>query len=187
MRRADFSAIRKACASKPHGVRARYIAGCRCLLCRAANSRYECERASARRNGEWAGIVPADRARVHLTNLSHQGVGLRAVCAATDISRTILGEIRTGQRPRIRASTARKILAVNMEAASDHALIPARSTWCIVARLIEEGYTRRQIARWLGQQGNGLQLGKEWVTARNACAVERLYHRIQAGYMERAR
>lgn len=36
-------------ATKQHGTRIRYMGGCRCLPCRAANSRYECER-QARRN-----------------------------------------------------------------------------------------------------------------------------------------
>ena len=29
---------------KPHGTRLKYMGGCKCMLCRAANSRYETER-----------------------------------------------------------------------------------------------------------------------------------------------
>lgn len=42
-------------ASKPHGVRLRYMAGCRCLKCRMANSNYETMRARARKAGDWNG------------------------------------------------------------------------------------------------------------------------------------
>jgi len=51
----------------PCGTRAKYMgARCRCMLCRAANSRYETGRLAARKNGDWNGLVPADRARRHL-------------------------------------------------------------------------------------------------------------------------
>ena len=46
-------------AGKPHGTRIRYVGGCRCLPCRAANSRYESERQAARKLGDWNGLVDA--------------------------------------------------------------------------------------------------------------------------------
>jgi hypothetical protein len=45
---------------KSHGTRIKYMAGCRCLICRAANSNYECARAKARKNGQWNGLVPSN-------------------------------------------------------------------------------------------------------------------------------
>jgi hypothetical protein len=59
---------------KPHGTRIKYLGGCRCLLCRAANSRYECDRARLRRLGLANGIVDAAPARAHLFKLSNVGI-----------------------------------------------------------------------------------------------------------------
>ena len=56
-------------AKRPHGDRLRYVAGCRCDLCRKANSTYERERQKARAAGDWNGIVDAAKARQH----SHSG------------------------------------------------------------------------------------------------------------------
>jgi len=114
---------------RPHDTRLRYISGCRCLLCRAVNSRYECGRAAARRCGEWNGIGPADRARRHLRKLSRAGVGRRAVAAASDVSATIIHEIGIGRRRRIRAGTERRILSVDTSARADHSTVPAGRTW----------------------------------------------------------
>lgn len=44
---------------RSHGDRLKYLAGCRCVPCRAANSRYEVARAAARKAGDWNGLVPA--------------------------------------------------------------------------------------------------------------------------------
>jgi len=40
-----------------------------------ANSRYETERAVARKNGDWNGIVDARAARRHISKLSKAGIG----------------------------------------------------------------------------------------------------------------
>jgi hypothetical protein len=48
-----LAAVKATCAQKAHGTRARYVGGrCRCMLCRAANSRYQSGRAQAQANGE---------------------------------------------------------------------------------------------------------------------------------------
>lgn len=163
---------------RPHGTRLRYISGCKCVPCRAANSRYECERAAARRRGEGAGIVPATRARAHLRKLSRQGVGRRAVAAASDVAETILQLIGAGRRARIRASTERRILAVDAAARADGTLVSAGSTWRRLEALLAEGFPKAEIARRLGYQTPALQLRPDRITARNAVRVERLYRRI---------
>jgi hypothetical protein len=165
-------------ADKPHGVRLRYIAGCRCALCRKANSRYENERQQARRAGDWNGIVSADSAREHMLKLSRQGVGRRAIQAVTDIADTILQEVRSGRRTRIRARTARKILAVDKAMASDHALVPAGRTRRRIALLLEEGYTEAFLAKELGYATARLQFPKDQITVRNAERVRALYVRL---------
>jgi hypothetical protein len=164
---------------KPHGVRLRYMAGCRCLLCRAANSRYESERAQARKNGEWNGLVPAEQARQHLLTLSSAGIGRRAVAAASDVGETVLQQVRSGKKKRIRKQTETKILAIDHAAISDHAVVPASKTWRRITQLMDEGYTKGQIAMRLGAKTPALQIGKDKVLAITATKVERFYRSTQ--------
>lgn len=165
-------------AARPHGTRLRYISGCRCVPCRAANSRYESERLAARKRGEWNGIVCADRARAHLLALSRAGVGRRAVAAASGVALTIIHEVRAGRRPQIRAMTERRLLAVDGQALSDGAKVPAGPTWRRVRQLLAEGYTKAFLARELGAQRPALQLGRRRVLAVTAVRVERLHRRL---------
>jgi hypothetical protein len=169
--------------SLPCGTRAKYVAGrCRCLRCRAANSSYETARAAARRRGEWNGLVSAERARQQLVALSRQGVGRRAVSAACDVGETTLQEIRSGAKTQIRAATERRILAVTKDAIADHALVGGGRTHQRLRRLLEEGFTKTELARRLGSTAKvpALQLTPGRVTARNAMKVERLYRLVMA-------
>ncbi len=165
-------------ADRPHGDRLRYVAGCRCDDCRAANSRYERERLAARQAGDWNGIVPADRARTHLLKLSKAGVGRRAVAAASDVALSVLYDIRMGTKKRIRARTERLILAVSVAQASDRALTSAKRTHKLIAELLEEGYTQGFIAQRLGYRHRGLQFRAARVTVRNAARVARLHREL---------
>lgn len=165
-------------AGRGHGDRLKYVAGCRCTECRAANSRYERERQRARKAGDWNGIVDAATARDHLLALKRAGVGRQAVADATDVAKSIIHEIRQGRITRIRARTERKILAVTTACRADHALVSARHTWGLVDQLLEEGYTKSGIARLLGYKGRGIQKGKRRVTVRSAHEVEVLHRRL---------
>lgn len=169
---ADLAAVR------PHGDRLRYLAGCRCLPCRAANAQYERQRQQARREGEWNGIVPARAARRHILFLSRRGVGRRAIHDATDIAQSTLSAIRTGKKTHIRARTARKILDVSTAERADHAHIPATRLWRLIQRLLDEGYTKRDLARRLGYRSPALQFRKQVVTVRNAFRIQRLYDQL---------
>lgn len=165
---------------RPHGDRVRYLGGCRCAECRRANTEYEKQRYAARKAGDWNGIVDAAAARAHLVKLSRLGVGKRAVYAATDIAMTVLEDVRTGKKRRIRARTERKILAVTKACASDHALVPARRTWRLLEQLLEEGYTRTRIATELGSKARkpALQVARDFVLARTAHRIEVLHRRL---------
>lgn len=165
-------------AARPHGDRLRYIGGCRCDACRKANSTYERERQKARAAGDWNGIVSAAPARRHLRKLSRQGVGRRAVQAVTDIADTILSEIRSGKRKNIRARTERRILGVTVEAMGDAALVPAGPTWALIDAMLAAGHTKSSIALGLGRKTPALQLNRNFVTLRNAAAVQRLHARL---------
>lgn len=165
-------------ADRPHGDRLRYIAGCRCSECRAANSAYERSRIAARRAGDWNGFVSAARARAHMLALAKQGVGRRAIGAASDVADSILSKIRSGERQQIRARTERAILAVTPAMVSDHACIDAGPSWCLITELLKAGFTKTRLAHELGMQGHALQLGKDQITAGNAYKVERMHARL---------
>lgn len=182
-----FGALRERLAEKHHGTRHRYLAGCRCMLCRAANSRYETERARLRRGGDWNGIVNAAEARRHIRKLQRRGLGRRSIADASDVPRRVVRGIASGQRWRCRAQTARRILAVTEEARGDRSLVPAGRTWRILARLIAAGYTRAQLARWMGYRNGALQFNRHQVTARTESRVERLARLVEAGKLRRDR
>ena len=167
-------------ADRPHGHRLRYLAGCKCFKCRRANSDYERERQAARAAGDWNGIVDADRARRHILALARQGVGRRMVAAASDVAESVIADVRAGRKTNIRARTERRILAVTPACRGDAALVPAKRTWERIEWLLDEGFTKGRIALELGRKTRALQLNREWVTARNAAAVEALVRRYQA-------
>lgn len=165
-------------ARRPHGHRLRYMAGCKCFKCRRSNSDYERIRQAARLAGDWNGIVDAGPARAHLLKLSRAGVGQRSVCFATDIARSMIHEIKNGDRQRIRARTERKILAVTPVQRSDCAKVPAKKAWRLINQLIDEGFTKAAIAKHLGYRYPGLQLRRDRITARNEQRVIALHRRL---------
>lgn len=181
-----FAAMLQSCASKSHGTRARYRSGCHCMLCRAANSRYETDRDAARREGDTRGIVLAAAARAHILDLGERGVGYKAVAEASRVSKTIVFQIRQGKRLKIRQSTERAILAVTEEARGDASLIDAAPTWTLINELLAEGYTKVQLAHWLGY-AHALQFKKKLITARSASRVERIYRLVRDGRLMRDR
>lgn len=173
--------IRELAADRDHGDRLRYMAGCHCFRCRRANSAYEAARKIARAAGEGNGIVPAAKARAYLKALSSQGVGRRSVSAASDVSATVLSEIIAGRKTNIRAATERAILAVTADAAGDRALVSAKGTWKLLDQLLEDGYTKSELAQRLGSKSKipALQLKRDFVTVRNAYLVARLFDQLK--------
>jgi hypothetical protein len=159
------------------------------MLCRAANSRYQCARDAAKRHeGDHRGLVSAAEVRLFVRRLSELGIGYKTVCDAASYSRTSMVRILRGERTKIRADAAKRILAVDRSCVADGALISAAETRRLLRELIDLGYTRQWIARQLGSQAKtpSLQiLRRDFVTARNASKVERLYRRLQAGEIAR--
>lgn len=169
-------------ANKPHGNRIRYMAGCRCIPCRAANSNYETERAAARRRGEWNGLVDAKIVRHHLRMLSNRGIGRDTVADITGLSPSTIDLYRTGKRKQLRAMNEKAILAITTDqVVTDAQLISARKTWERLRWMLNEGFTKTEIARRLGYKSHALQLNKQRITARNAQRVEQLYNRLRVG------
>lgn len=166
-------------ATRQHGDRLRYIAGCRCTDCRRANTDYEKGRAAARKAGDWNGIVPAARARQHIAQLSAAGVGRRQVADASGVADTILQQVITGRRLNIRARSERAILAVTQQAAADHALVDAGPTWKLLDELIACGYAKAHLARELGYAVPKIQIKRTQCTVRTAYQVARLHERLR--------
>lgn len=181
MRPANLPTAAALGTGKPHGVRIRYMSGCHCMLCRAANSRYETERALARKAGDWNGIVPADRARKHLRSLSRQGIGRRLVSEISGSATSTIQAIKAGRKTCIRARTERAILAVDREARSGGTLVPAEPTWKRIDELIEEGFIETELAGRLGYKCRKLQFARHQVTARTEQKVMRFYASIMEG------
>lgn len=182
---ARLAAMKAAAERKPHGTRARYIGGrCRCVPCRAANSRYETDRLRKRVTGDWNPLVDAQRARIHMKRLSRLGVGRRSVNAASGISGAVLWAIWTGERKQIRKRTQDRILAVDEGARGGNSLVSAIPARKLIRELVIRGYSRAELARRMGLKTPAIQfLGKAKITARNAARVERLYNSIERGVM----
>lgn len=180
-----FDAMRGVCLKKPHGTRQRYVGGCKCMPCRAANSRYETERALARKNGDWNGVVDASPARSHLRSLSKAGVGRDSIAAACDVPASTIDKIRKGEKPRIRNRTLSRILAVDERARAAHSTVPIGPTLRLIDELVSDGYTRAQIAVWMGYETPALQFRSQLITVQRAVDFERLYKRIRAGLVAR--
>jgi hypothetical protein len=168
-------------ADKPHGVRLKYLGGCRCVPCRAANSRYQSGRLQAQKNGLWNGLIDASEARRHLRKLSAAGIGLRTVSDLSGIGRSTLQKIVQRKRLNIRKLNADRILAITTDAVGAATTIPAKETWQRINWLLSQGFTKTALAKRLGYQTRALQINKNRITARNAVKIERFYNTIRAG------
>lgn len=181
--------LQQAAAQKAHGTRARYVAGkCRCMLCRAANSRYSTSRQHAIDDeGDRRNLVSASRARAYVQRLQSRGIGHKAVADAASITHSNMWKIVSGRREFIRADTERRILAVDGSCVADGARIAAHQTWKLIDELLDGGWTKSQLARLLGMQTPSLQINRKKVRAITASKVQRLYNMIQEGRIQRDR
>ena len=175
MRPCDLPAV-SAFVDRPHGTRLRYMSGCRCVPCRAANSRYETARARARFYGDRRGLVSAKRVRTHIEKLSAAGVGYKHIAKVAGMSPTTLWSYKTGKRTKLRAHHAKRILAVKAGHVAAGSRVPSAPTLERLRWLREEGFTNAEIARRLGLKRPALQFLKSpTITRRVADRLERLY------------
>jgi hypothetical protein len=181
----DFAAIIAAAARREHGCHARYTAGCRCLPCRAAHARYESRCAELRRIGKGNPVVSAEPARQHLRALSRHGVGYKTVAKVAHVAASVLLGIRRGCRKNCRAATERAVLAVDRTAVHGTTNIDAGPTWNLINKLLRDGYSKAQLAAWLGLKTPALQLHHERITAINAAKIRRMHDDVQAGRLSR--
>ncbi len=165
-------------ASQPHGKRARYCAGCRCEKCRKANT--DKARELRRRNTPDPYTDPR-RARSHILFLRRAGIGYRAIADASNLGRATVVSVlrfRRSGRKYIRTSTEQKILGVSPKAHSDGAFVPSDKSRKLIARLLEEGFTKTRIAREMGYANHALQLARSpYITARNEMRLKKFYDR----------
>jgi hypothetical protein len=161
--------------ARPHGTRLRYMAGCKCFKCRRANSDYERSRIAARIGRDWNGIISADRARAHLQMLHRAGVGRRTIGDISGTAHSTIHEIRKGRKLRIRARTERRILAIAPNAAH---IVPAARTHKLIREILEEGFSKAEVARRLGYRSPALQFNRRRVTARNEARVIALHSKL---------
>lgn len=172
-----------------HGSHARYVLNkCRCDECRAANRRYENER-KARLEPAYVG---ADTARKHVRELMAAGVGLKRIQKVSGVPQGTLWKLVYGVKgrgvsKRVRKSTQDKLLAVTPADVAPGAKVNAASSWTLLDEMIAAGVPKARIAEALGQQGPGLQLGRQQISARNARAIVEIHAAWRAGRIEFAR
>jgi hypothetical protein len=100
------------------------------------------------------------------------------VSAASDVAVTTICLIRSGAKRRIRARSSRRILAVDRNAVAGAGLVDARGTWQKIKQLLEEGFTKGGIAVRLGCKMRALQIRDDFIWARTAMRVDRLYNSV---------
>jgi hypothetical protein len=108
-----ISTLAERSANCPHGTRARYVGGCKCLMCKAAASRYSVQRKLARNNGDTRELVDAGPAKERINQLHLAWISLRAIAAAAGVSLSIVTGIRSGAKLRVRRHIATKLLALS--------------------------------------------------------------------------
>lgn len=178
-------------SGRPHGVRAKYVfEGCRCAGCRKANSEYQ-KRRQRRVGYGLSPTVDAAPVRDHVRALmsspyhgAHDGVGWRRIARLAGVAPGVVNTLVWGKRGkptrRIKRENAEKLMAVRPDKLADAALVWADTTWRYLNELIDFGIPKTRIARALGStaQQPSLQLGKRYVTVRNARAVEELHWKL---------
>jgi hypothetical protein len=178
MRPSGLRSAAELAADKPHGTRIKYVGGCKCLKCRMANSNFEMQHAALRRAGLGNPLMDAAEARAHIIKLARRGIGYKSVAEAAKLNHGTVYKIRSGQRTQARRATLQRILKVTVNCRSDGAHVPAGRLWRWINSLLEEGYSKRALARMLGRKSPSIQFRRDYVTLRNHAKVERLYRKL---------
>lgn len=177
--------------TRPCGTRARYVfgpgpgqdrtKGCRCDPCSEANRAYARQRDRASRRPDEALVspyVPAGPVRAHLIRLQEAGVGSWTIAALASLRRQTVVRILRGEQRRVLKTTRDRLLAISPDQFAPGMRVPAGPTWELVDRLLAAGWTKARISLEIGQGGRALQLGRDYVTARNARAIANLADQV---------
>lgn len=139
-----------------------------------------CSKCRVRRS--YRGLVSAERARAHLLELQAAGVGKLAVRDACDVPASMLHDIRRGAKARIRVETEARILAVDVGAIADGAIVPAAETWRLLNELLGLGIPKYKLARVLGSKAERAmpqpQVRPNAVLAKTEQRVRRLHGQL---------
>jgi len=168
-----------------HGTRARYIAGCKCAPCKAANTRYA-KLAKYRSDQGISTLLDAAPVKRHLRRLRAAGVGKRTIAARAGVSQTVVDRLLglNSDRPakRVRPDIAAKILAVTVNDRADGSLIDGTGTRRRLQALVALGYTQTDLAQrigWSVANLNVITLGRHpSVTCATANLVDDLYEEL---------
>ena len=87
-------------------------------------------------------------------------------------------KIKMGRKMRIRALTEKKILDLGANSPGLAMLVPARAAWKKLDWLVNEGFSKAELARRLGCKTPALQFNHQRMTLRNIRRVDRLYREI---------
>lgn len=155
-----------------HGIRKTYLKGCRCEVCRKANTEY-----ARRQRHNDCSLVGATRARNHLKKLSTEGVGAKSVSEACGVAICTIKKIRQGRQRRILKRTHERVMNVTKGAACDTSKVDRKPLDRMLTTLKDEGFNGRQLARALGYKG-ALQFSGRRVHAKSIMRVEKFYNRI---------
>jgi hypothetical protein len=104
-------------------------------------------------------------------------VGYKTAADAASIARSTVAKVLSGERQRLRAQGAKRLLALTPAARADHSLVSGSYTWRLIEWLLEEGFTKARIARELGRKSPALQIRRNFVLARTQLSVEQLWRR----------
>ena len=127
------------------------------------------------------GIVDATPVREHLGRLRGLGVGYKQVADAANVGRTTLQEVMSGRAKVIRAESLRRVLEADGQALADAARVPAASARGLITRLLDDGFTRSQIAQRTGLSRATIDSDRDLVLARTELLLRRLYNLVHHG------
>lgn len=173
---------------REHGTYAKYrLEGCRCYPCAAARSAYDENRNRAIAYGTWKPWVDAEPVRGHIRELQACGMGLRAIAAASGVSRSaLIGLVngKPGREPasKVRPQTALRILEVQptLDSLAASTVIDATGTVRRLRALVARGWSQAKLADRLGILPHNfpLTINAERVTVRTARAVRAMYDEL---------
>lgn len=165
-----------------HGERAGYLAGCKDDCCTVANRRWAKQwRLNASRNGGRT-TVPTEPVRRHVLMLQ-QTMSLCSIGEASGTSSSQLSRLLQGAHPRMWASTASALLAVQPGAKVGGHYVAAVGARRRVQALATLGYTFEELERRLnGYARSNLRMlayGKrDWITSDTVTRIQAVYDEL---------
>ena len=155
-----------------HGDRARYVAGCRCDLCRQANRAYLDDYKAARKI-EGRQTVPAHGVVEHLAKLRSSGVELTAIARMSGCSVHHLRAVGRGEYARVTRRLHDGVLSIQPGDYSENSRVPVAEAHKLVAEIRARGVQVQTIAHALGYKYHHLSFA-----GRSTYVTKRTYRRL---------